>query len=553
MSQLSKIRAKIKKFFATSTYQKLAGLALLLITAVSIPLTIIVLNSSTDYQQHADSISRCGANKIGFCTYRPNMEVGAHCPSNTHSISAPPGDCYPLGGALAGLGTVFRAGNDYMCCAANTQTNTAPITCTCNQQFGLAAYHGGKSPYNHYSCSDGTSGYCGRDEVCGTYTYKPTKPCYTACFKDSDCSHGQSCALGIHQCVTATAGAVPVNDTSDACANTHCGNGKYCGGACGNTGNSNTLYDCENKKTASSTSCSSGCQINSSGPDYCKGGGNSDTSSNTTSQTKLVVDRSECEAVNFGACQFKVPYHLAHVTEDSNGNWTCTDLGYSASCDPNAKQSTSSNPTPTPTITPTPTPAGDIVLNVAVKLMGIGLRGNLHPRHQQRRIHIQIYKATDDPSQPNISPVLDIPQVVVTYNATSGYFVNNHIDLGKKFVSGDYQILVKSPGYLRAEILDAQGNKVFTLSAGQVNTFPTIALIGGDTNALYNVMDISDFYALVGCYKDKASSSTCTNKDLADLNDDGVVDGVDLNYWLDAMATLQTENKNGGGDGVPGN
>jgi len=93
--------------------------------------------------------------------------------------------------------------------------------------------------------------------------------------------------------------------------------------------------------------CNYGCQVNSSGSDYCKSG-NSATSR----------QYSQCGS-NSGACVWPViaSSHLVTITQNAgngnggpatNGNWLCVDDGVSNTCVPTS--------TPTPTETPTPTP-----------------------------------------------------------------------------------------------------------------------------------------------------------------------------------------------------
>ena len=214
-------------------------------------------------------------------------------------------------------------------------------------------------------------------------------------------------------------------------------------------------------------------------------------------------------------------------------------------------------PTPTtpagPTATPTTAPA--TLLNVALQLPGIGQGGNLSPQHKTRTLHVSIYAADVDPTQPNITPVFDNKTLQVTYDSGTGYFTNDSLNVGS-LTTGDYQILFKSPGYLRKEVINTTDQTTsIHITAQTTNQIPATKLIAGDIAALYNVMDVSDFYALVGCYKDKASSSTCTvGSQMADINDDGVVDGIDLNYWLLGMSTLSQTNQTnpGAGDGVTG-
>lgn len=57
--------------------------------------------------------------------------------------------------------------------------------------------------------------------------------------------------------------------SGDPCANAVSGNGLYCGATI--NGDANTLYNCQNKATASSTNCPAGCQVNPPGvADACK-------------------------------------------------------------------------------------------------------------------------------------------------------------------------------------------------------------------------------------------------------------------------------------------
>ncbi len=348
----------------------------------------------------------------------------------------------------------------------------------------------------------------------------------TSCASDNDCPSTYSCSPTQHQCLQATASSKSV----DACADVTAGNGMYCGGTSGNTGDPSTLYNCQNGQISGTPQkCSNGCQVASNpNPDYCK----SDSTGSNTGGT----------------------------TSGSNTGGTTTGGNTGGNTG-----GTSSNPTsaPKPTFTPTPTPTpgagsggigGQAYLNLAVQLTGIGANGNVHPAHSTRLAHIQIYKKGDNPSQPNILPVANLKNIILTYNATSGYFLNPKIDLGKNFATGDYQILVKVPGALRRTVVDKQQNNVFTITVGQTTILPSINLIAGDVVPLYNVTDIADFYAIVECYQNFADTAFCTaGKSLVDLNDDGIVDGIDLNIWLLGMNTLlQADNASGNGNGVVG-
>ena len=225
-----------------------------------------------------------------------------------------------------------------------------------------------------------------------------------------------------------------------------------------------------------------------------------------------------------------------------------------------------STPTPTPSPTPpgpavptaTPTPSPSPIhtyLNVALQLPGIGVGGNLSPLHPTRDLHVSIYAAGVDPSQPNVSPIFDNTSESIQYNSNNGYFINSKIDVGT-LATGNYQILFKSTGYLRKQAIDPNASdNTIAITGGTTNIVPLTKLIAGDVTPIYNVMDASDFYAIAACYGSKATTSSCTaGSQITDINDDGVVNGIDLNYWLLGMQTLLNNNDPlGNGDGVTGN
>lgn len=194
------------------------------------------------------------------------------------------------------------------------------------------------------------------------------------------------------------------------------------------------------------------------------------------------------------------------------------------------------------------------LLNVTLQLPGIGQGGNLSPKHQQRNMHITLYAADQDPTQPGIKPLFDSKNFTLKYNLTTGFFTNESVDVGN-VPTGDYKLLVKVPGYLRKELSDSTSDTSTIHITSQTTTLvPLIKLVPGDVAALFNILDISDFYAIVSCYKDKANSSSCTaGSQITDINDDGTVDGIDINYWLLGFESLQTNGSaQGAGDGIPG-
>ena len=245
------------------------------------------------------------------------------------------------------------------------------------------------------------------------------------------------------------------------------------------------------------------------------------------------------------------------VWPDDSKNWN--DRTYKSvtnTCKPPTPTPSPTNaatPTPSgPTATPTPAPA--TLLNIALQLPGIGKGGNLNPNTKTRSLHLSLYAAGVDPSQPNIHPVFDSKNFHVQYDSSTGYFTNDAVDVGN-LPTGDYQLLVKSPGYLRKAYADATSDtKTIHITSQTTTLVPAITLIAGDIGPLFNVIDASDFYSIVSCYGGKANASSCAvGAQIADINDDGTVDGKDLNYWLLGFQTLvNNNNTDGNGDGVTG-
>lgn len=225
---------------------------------------------------------------------------------------------------------------------------------------------------------------------------------------------------------------------------------------------------------------------------------------------------------------------------------------------PKPTTTTSPSPSISPSVSPSISPTPHTFLNIALRLPGIGISGNLSPQHTTRTTHLTIYKDTDDATQPNVAPLYSATNVTLTYDPNSGYFKNTHLDIGTNLITGNYQVFIKAPSYLRKVVSSGSSittNPTVTITEKTTNTLPSITAIPGDTAPIYNVMDASDFYAIVSCYGSKSSTSTCAaGSQITDLNDDGKIDGVDLNLWLIGMQTLlQASNATGNGDGPVGN
>lgn len=182
--------------------------------------------------------------------------------------------------------------------------------------------------------------------------------------------------------------------------------------------------------------------------------------------------------------------------------------------------------TPVPTNTPQPTPTINpqaTTLTITLCPHGLGncgdnanpnSGGNTHPVHPDRTAHVFVYDLG--------SNFIKQSDGQVQYSASQVF--SGTIDLGN-LATGQYLMKVNIDGFLRRLI-----PQTIIITAGQ-NAAPRVSLITGD---IYpdNQLDISDYNILISCYGNKANTSSCTNKQGADINDDGSVDAVDYNLLL---------------------
>lgn len=202
-------------------------------------------------------------------------------------------------------------------------------------------------------------------------------------------------------------------------------------------------------------------------------------------------------------------------------------------------------------------------LTLAVKLPGIpttNSSGQVQaPLTLTRPMHVQLF-ASDATVNESSTPLFDVgynPGKVLTYDPNTGYFRSSAFDLGASVPTGNYQIFIKVQQYLRRQIVDASNNKVFTLTQGQATILPQTTLIPGDIASLFNQLDMQDYNALRDCYGSTSSSvkSSCAaGLSMADLNDDGQVDPVDINIFLIGLRMLLIDqtSTNNNGDGPLG-
>ncbi len=201
---------------------------------------------------------------------------------------------------------------------------------------------------------------------------------------------------------------------------------------------------------------------------------------------------------------------------------------------PSPTQTRLSSPTPFTTLTPTPT-LGPAVGILSLHFEGIDPQNNSKPTHPQRSVLLSFYPTNDFTKTPQTT----LP-VIVSFNSADplGSFVNTNIDLSS-IPRGSYYLLAKSPeGSLREEL----SSQLVSITNGQTvslnGTTPTNMQMGNINND--NQIDLSDYNILVDCYGAKQASPACKvhsisdqyQPNFADLNDDGIVNGVDYNLLI---------------------
>ena len=201
-------------------------------------------------------------------------------------------------------------------------------------------------------------------------------------------------------------------------------------------------------------------------------------------------------------------------------------------------------PAPTSTPVPTNTPVPNATrLDMQFILHAIGAGGdnsspnggggNPNPIDTQRDVIVQVYNTANQlvieksGKIQYYNPQIGIPELIV------GGF-HGIIDLGSSISTGDYIIKVKTPFYLRKQFSTTKH-----IRAGEVTEVSAITLVAGDIDN-NNQLDLFDYQILSACYgdfttPDPAKCST-VQKHAADINNDGSVNYIDLNYFIRELA-----------------
>lgn len=199
----------------------------------------------------------------------------------------------------------------------------------------------------------------------------------------------------------------------------------------------------------------------------------------------------------------------------------------SATPTPTVTPTQTPQPTPTNTIVPTPTlPSTPTLVGLTVTVPGIGSKGNKTPNNSQRTVVVTL---VDGASKVIGAPV----KSTVAFDPGSGAFKGT-VNFGTVIPTGNYTTKIKMDQYLIKKVTAGS-----TITAGILNQLPQVGLIVGDINN-DNKLDILDYNILVGCFGSKINSQTCGNKKVdTDLNDDGVINGVDYNLFLLGIKTAK--------------
>lgn len=190
-----------------------------------------------------------------------------------------------------------------------------------------------------------------------------------------------------------------------------------------------------------------------------------------------------------------------------------------------ASTPTSTPPTPTapPVIlSPTPIPGG---VRATFSILLQGISGNIDARSKNQQLEITVINTQG-------SEVAVVNNTIV-YDAKSQAF-SGVVDFGTRVPPGDYTLKIKIKKYLRKIIPG-----IFTFSPNTDKTLPTVTLAVGDING-DNTISIQDYNVIVGCFRNKAQTSSCAGKeDDADLDTNGAVDGIDYNLFLRSLGAQE--------------
>lgn len=188
-----------------------------------------------------------------------------------------------------------------------------------------------------------------------------------------------------------------------------------------------------------------------------------------------------------------------------------------------------------PTATPTPTSfPGQTRLDMSFALSEIGNTGGRNNNPKNRKTIPAVLQLTNV-----ITKAITESNAAFTYNPTgpNAELFTGTFNLDASITTGNYIVKVKPQRYLRKQIPG-----IVTIQSGttnQISISKNTPLLYGDFNEINEIS--ASFYGtyLVNCYENKVDKPSCPNKIIADLNDDGEVNGIDVNGFIKSLITRQ--------------
>lgn len=183
-------------------------------------------------------------------------------------------------------------------------------------------------------------------------------------------------------------------------------------------------------------------------------------------------------------------------------------------------------PAPTDTI-----PQGNTGLKFSVKIPGIGQKlvnneDNQNPINSNRLAFLQIFNDQNGQLLEETTVGTGNSQTkgskrTIVFN-TSNYNFEGQIDLGAGFTTGSYTVKLALDNTLRKQL-----GGIVSITAGKADNAATLTpLTPGDLNQ-DNTLGVFDWTYMIACIKNEASC-TADIRALADLNDNGEVDEIDV-------------------------
>ncbi len=158
---------------------------------------------------------------------------------------------------------------------------------------------------------------------------------------------------------------------------------------------------------------------------------------------------------------------------------------------------------------------------------------NKNPLHPQRNFEAIIIDSNNQ--------IVKNTSGSIIYNTSQGNFIGL-IDLGSAFQTGNYNIKIKSDGYLRRLVTDMVNIKPL-----QENSIPQTALIAGDIKT-DNTLNVLDYNILLDCGYGAINPLPLANPNSiynsgdckthepflsnTDLDDNGIINSPDYNLFL---------------------